>query len=213
MASKNSLNLQFKVLIQKGDVEMGAKQVTEMVRCKDFEPEYLALACHEAVTSGSTDAAIAALSVLLKFHSDNTPTPTKEAVLLRNMISLKVKSGVKESETLTFFQRAQTRLCELGAQEFLGEGEEADNEALWFAGTAWNYGLNAGNCGEWESSMRFFPCAADFYGVVRGNSEAKQCQKKAFLMAAAAVLAENSASEENLKIADFCLEKCKKASY
>ncbi|KAI5071272.1 hypothetical protein GOP47_0013523 [Adiantum capillus-veneris] len=213
-ASSGGVFLKFKVCLQMNDAEGAAKQVQELFQCPDFEPDYLTLASHEAISCKCISVAITALSRLLELScssAKSSPLENKEAVLIRNIIALSLQDSSQSSAALKYFKLARSRLRELGPEGFLGSGNMEEKEAQWYAGSAWNQGLDTVKSQEWGICREFFLCAADFYEVLPDSVENLEMRRASMMLAVGATLAGNREDAEGssvLREAVSYLDRC-----
>ncbi|KAH7300313.1 hypothetical protein KP509_24G056000 [Ceratopteris richardii] len=215
-ASIAGIFLKFKVSLQMNDGEGAAKQIEEMFQAPDFEPDYLTLASHEAISCKAISLAIVALSGLLEHlrsSGKSSNVENREAVLIRNIIALSSQDSTQRSTTLKYFKLARSRLNELGPAVFFGSGNMEEKEAQWYAGSAWNQGLDTAKSQEWDISREFFLCAADFYEVLTDNAQYMGMRRASMMLAVGATVAGNRKNAESnaaLKEALIYLDKCQK---
>ncbi|MCO5607943.1 hypothetical protein L7F22_062145 [Adiantum nelumboides] len=204
----------FKVYLQMNDAEGAAKQVQEMFQCPDFEPDYLTLASHEAISCKCIGVAITALSHLLELScsaAKSSSVENKEAILIRNIIALSFQDSSQSSMALKYFKLARSRLRELGPEGFLGSGNMEEKEAQWYAGSAWNQGLDTAKSQEWGMCREFFSCAADFYEVLSDTVENLEMRRASMMLVVGATLAGNRDDAEGsaiLREAVSYLDRC-----
>ncbi|XP_024540453.1 TPR repeat-containing protein ZIP4 [Selaginella moellendorffii] len=205
--------LKFKICLQINDEVGAANQVSKMIKCADFEPEYLTLASHEAVACKNIKVAVSALSNMLVMISSNSrpPAGTKEVTVFRNLIFLALQDLKCQDEAVKYLKQARQRLQETGAETFLGSGSSAEKEASWFAGCAWNQGLAAAKTQDWKTCEELFACASDFYALLSDTAENLQSLETSLLLTVAALLMIcNESDTEKLKLATVYMEKCRK---
>ncbi|MCO5600500.1 hypothetical protein L7F22_054613 [Adiantum nelumboides] len=208
----------FKVYLQMNDAEGAAKQVQEMFQCPDFEPDYLTLASHEAISCKCIGVAITALLRLLELScsaAKSSSVENKEAILIRNIIALSFQDSSQSSTALKYFKLARSRLRELGPEGFLGSGNMEEKEAQWYAGSAWNQGLDTAKSQEWGMCREFFSCAADFYEVLSDTVENLEMRRASMMLAVGATLAGNREDAEGsaiLREAVSYLDRCWKVN-
>jgi hypothetical protein len=169
---------------------------------------------HEASFCGYTSVAISALSHLLDLSSEKKGVREKEAILLRNLIKLvNDKSPDDTSETVQYYARAKDRLQTLGKEGFFGGGMVGEKEVRWFAGSAWNSGLQAAKSEDWLNCARFLESASAFYEHLPEALEDLQALSLCHMMGAAAALqAVEQPNVEELKSVEEKLEKYKAVS-
>eukprot|EP00897_Mesotaenium_endlicherianum_P003315 jgi/Mesen1/3010/ME000177S02279 len=190
-----------------------AKQVEKMLSYSDFEPDYLTLACHEAIACNSTNAALAALSSLLDLYKKGRSMEVKQVVVLRNIIVLLTEKAesIDHGEALSYYKMAKDKLGEQGFDTFFGGGPTGQKEARWFAGSAWNHGVEAGKKDNWQACAEYLEVASYFFEALPETAETLNSLRLSLLLAAASLLApESNADGEQLKRASSCLDRCRK---
>lgn len=159
--------------------------------------------------------AVSALSHLLTLSLEKKAVQEKEAILLRNLIKLTGDESPGDfSKTIQHYEKARDRLQALGKEAFFGGGTVGDKEVKWFAGSAWNSGLQAAKTGDWPLCARLFACTSAFYEQLPDPSlEDLEAVKLSHLLGATASLqASESVSAEEVKSVEAELEKCKLVS-
>ncbi|GJP70589.1 hypothetical protein CLOP_g1512 [Closterium sp. NIES-67] len=117
------------VFLKQKSEARAAQDVEKMISCKDFEPDYLALASHEALASGQSRVAVQALRQLQKLISAGTKIGMVEAVVVRNIITLVTEKVGNMVEALEFFQVAISRVAAIGTEGFfalLADGDTSE---------------------------------------------------------------------------------------
>lgn len=201
--------MQFKILLQaRNDIE-GCKQLQRMLQCPDFEPEFLNLACHEAVACKMTAVAIAALCSMLTLYSSERTPVTREVVVLRNLILLLLQEKGRRCDIIKHFKFAQKRLQDIGCEKFFGAGVNGEREAKWYSGAAWNEAIACGRQQDWKSCFEFYSLSSDFYSVLPPSPVSLQFVQTALLLSVSALLATEDLNEsEVVHIATTYLDKC-----
>lgn len=200
---------QFKIVLQTRDEKEASKQVERMVKCPDFEPEFLNLACHEAIACKMITVAVAALCGMLTLYSSERIPATGEVVVLRNLILLLVQGKNKRSDILKYFKCAQKRLQDAGSEKFFGAGSNGEREAKWFSGAAWNQAIECGRDEDWKSCFEFYAISSNFYSELPPSPGSLQFVQTALLLSVSALLATEDMNEnEVLHIATTYLDKC-----
>uniref|UniRef100_A0A803L876 Protein ZIP4 homolog n=1 Tax=Chenopodium quinoa TaxID=63459 RepID=A0A803L876_CHEQI len=157
--------LKFKIYLQKNDHAAAITQMKAMTGCTDFTTEFLSLAAHEAVACRALGVAVSSLSDLLNFYTSGKPMPVAEIVVVRTTLAILVQESGHEYDLLKHMKRAQTRMTELGPDNFFGKGEVGRREQNWIATNAWNAGTRAGLEENYELCAEFLSLAAEFYDV------------------------------------------------
>uniref|UniRef100_A0A0D6R254 Protein ZIP4 homolog n=1 Tax=Araucaria cunninghamii TaxID=56994 RepID=A0A0D6R254_ARACU len=203
--------LKFKICLQLKDEAAAIKQIDRMLRCTDFDAEYLTLASHEAIACKSIGVATGALSTLLKLYSSGKQISTKEVVVVRNIILLHLEEPRSLPEALKYLKYAQKRMTESGTEQFFGADVIAEKEINWFAGSSWNSGLKAGKSNNFDLAAEFFKCASEFYGAVEDSVENLKMLLKSLILSVASLLA-TSQNKDQSRLAEAIahLEKSKK---
>ncbi|KAK9138994.1 hypothetical protein Sjap_009588 [Stephania japonica] len=164
--------LKFKIYLQKNDANAAVDTIQTMTTCIDFTPDFLLLSAHEAIASQALPVAIASLSNLLKLYSPGKAMPTPEVVVVRSLVAVLAQNQGTELEILKFTRHAQTRMLELGLEQFFGKGEIGTRERNWFAVNSWNIGIKIGKEKKYALCAEFLELASEFYGVaVEGDGE------------------------------------------
>lgn len=204
--------MQFKIALQARNETDACKQVERMLKCPDFEPEFLNLACHEAVACESITVAAAALCSMLELYSsERTGLATGEAVVVRNLILLLIQEKNKRSDILKYFKYAQKRLQDVGCEKFFGDGSIGEREAKWFSGASWNQAMECGSEQDWKFCAEFYAVSSNFYSVLPKSLGSLQFVQTALLLCVSASLAAVDANEnEVIHIATNYLDKCQK---
>ncbi|OAE23424.1 hypothetical protein AXG93_961s1180 [Marchantia polymorpha subsp. ruderalis] len=135
--------LKFKIFLQTSKESEAAEEVEKMVKCPDFEPNFLTLAAHEAMAQNCPKVAINALSNLLGLESEKRKSTIKDVILIRNLVSLSLRDTGNQKEFFRYVKLAQTLSTDAGFESFFGSGSLGQQEAKWFASTSWNQGLVA----------------------------------------------------------------------
>eukprot|EP00850_Spirogloea_muscicola_P019262 SM000187S03879 [mRNA] locus=s187:161324:165401:+ [translate_table: standard] len=200
---------------QKRVEDEAIEQVEKMLTCPDFEPDYLTLACHEAIACKCNVVAVQALKRLLDLFIVSQPVDVVEAVIARNIISLcsspmSGKGGVEGSNLFfEYHEYSRTRLADIGFERFFGSGSIGQKEARWFASSAWHCGLDAGRKKENGPCSFFFEWSAELYAALPDSVENLHLQKLALLVAAGAHLSCSDGDEEKrIRAASQHLKKC-----
>lgn len=202
---------QFKIALHTRDETDACKQVDKMLKCSDLEPEFLTLACHEAIACKNVSAAIAALSSMLSLYSSERVLATGEVTVLRNLILLLIREKKNRCETLKYFKHAQKRLEEVGSEKFFGCGGNEEREAKWFAGASWNQATEAGKEQDWKACFELYAVSSEFYAVLPQSLSNLQTLQTALLLCVSALLAiDDECDSESLKSAKYYLDKCRK---
>ncbi|XP_021763776.1 TPR repeat-containing protein ZIP4-like [Chenopodium quinoa] len=136
-----------------------------MMGCSDFTTEFLSLLAHEAVACRALEVVVSSLHDLLNFYTSGKPMPIAEIVVIRTTLEILVQESGHELDVLKYMKRAQTRMTELGPDNFFGKGEVGRRERNWIAAKAWNAGTRAGVEESYELCEEFFILAAEFYDV------------------------------------------------
>ncbi|XP_074284045.1 TPR repeat-containing protein ZIP4 [Silene latifolia] len=191
--------LKFKIYLQTNDHTAAITQMKAMMRCTDFTTAYLSLSAHEAVACRALSVAVASLSDLLNFYTSGKQMPIAEIVVFRTILAILTQEPGNELEVLNFMKRAESRISELGPDNFFGKGEVGIRERNWIATIAWNIGTKAGAEKNYELCAEFMHTSADFYsaimdGEIEGNS-AMVC--KSIILSVSAMLS----SEKQNKVA------------
>jgi len=201
--------MQFKIVLQARDETEAGKQVEKMVKCPDFEPEFLILACHEAIACKMITVAVAALCSMLTLYSSGRIPATGEVVVLRNLILLLDKGKNKRNDILKYFKCAEKRLQDVGSEKFFGAGSNGEREAKWFSGAAWNQAMECGREEDWKSCFEFYAISSNFYSVLSPSPCSLQFVQTALLLSVSALLATEDMDEnEVIHIATTYLDKC-----
>lgn len=182
--------MQFKIFLQKNDYDGAITQIQAMTTCLDFQQDFLSLSAHEALACHALPVAVASLSCMLNFYASGKSMPTKEVVVLRNLVTVLNKGQGNEQQALKFLKHACARASELGPDCFFGKDEAGRREWKWFAVTSWNLGTKAGQNKNYESSAEFFRLASDFYSIVEGSEQENNVMVcKSLVLAASAMIA------------------------
>lgn len=200
---------QFKIFLQTSKESEAAEEVEKMVKCPDFEPNFLTLAAHEAMAQNCPKVAINALSNLLGLESEKRKSTIKDVILIRNLVSLSLRDTGNQKEFFRYVKLAQTLSTDAGFESFFGSGSLGQQEAKWFASTSWNQGLVAIKSKDWQLSGDILACASDFISSLEETHENLQWLQKSLLLATSCLLAADS-GVECLKMATKMLEKCRK---
>ncbi|KAK9141412.1 hypothetical protein Scep_011093 [Stephania cephalantha] len=164
--------LKFKIYLQKNDANAAIDTIQTMTTCIDFTPDFLLLSAHEAIASQALPVAIASLSNLLKLYSPGKAMPTPEVVVVRSLVAVLAQNQGTELEILKFTRHAQTRMLELGLEQFFGKGETGTRERNWFAVNSWNIGIRIGKEKKYALCAEFLELASEFYGAaMEGDGE------------------------------------------
>ena len=205
--------LQFKIALQSNSLEEASAQVKKMSMCRDFEPDFLTLASHEAVASNQAIVAVAALCSLLALECTDQASKVKEAIIIRNIITLlSEKMGKGAEDILPYYQQAKECLDVSTVAAFCGDGIPGEQEGLWFAASALDHGLQLGKDGKWQLSSDFLVVAAAFYNALPGSPENLQSEKLALILASSSLLDNGEVDSNTLKLANKSLERCKTVS-
>jgi hypothetical protein len=167
-----------------------------MVGCVDFNPEFLVLITHEAITCKSTRVAVASLTFLLGLYSAGKSMSMAEVAVLRNLIELLRREQGTEDEILKYSRRAKLRVSDLGVEGFFGNGAVGWRELNWFAVSSWNMALRVAEEQKYDLSAEFFELAAEFFGGA-SNTEGDENRPtvcKALIMSVTSML---KAEEQN----------------
>ncbi|RWW12653.1 hypothetical protein GW17_00023672 [Ensete ventricosum] len=170
---------QFKIHLQKKDEKEAINQMQAMLDCIDFNPEFLTLCTHEAISCQTLPVAIASLSVLLNLYSPGKKLPMPEVAVLRNLISLLHRIPNSEPEILKYTKYARARMVDIGVECFFGKGAVGRRELNWFAGISWNMGQKSGKEKNYESCAKFFELASELYSALGdedGGNQAISCK-------------------------------------
>ena len=182
-----------------------------MLKCPDFEPEYLQLACHEAIACKTIPVAVAALRSMLGLYSSERILATGEVVVLRNLILLLIQEKHNRSDVLKYLKYAQKRLQDIGCEKFFGAGGNGEREAKWFSGVSWNQGMECAKEQDWKSCAEFYAISSNFYSVLPRSLGSLQFTQTALLLCVSALLAAVDVNEnEVIHIATNYLDKCQK---
>ncbi|XP_057861908.2 TPR repeat-containing protein ZIP4 isoform X2 [Cryptomeria japonica] len=187
----------FKICLQLKDEAGAIKQLERMIRCTDFDAEYLTLASHEAIACKSIGVATSALSNLLKLCSSAKQISSKEMVVVRNIILLHLDDPNALSEVLKYFNYAKKRMQELGIEQFFGTGITVEKEINWFAGSAWNSGLKASKSNNFDLAAELFTCASEFYGALEDSVENLKMLSKSSILSIASMLTSQKKDNKN----------------
>ncbi|RZB93703.1 TPR repeat-containing protein ZIP4 [Glycine soja] len=160
---------QFKIYLQKNDHQGAINQIEAMTTCLDFQPDFLSLSAHEAVTCHALPVAVASLSSLLNFYASGKSMPTAEVTVERTLLIVLSQEPGNEQQVVKFLKHALTRASEIGPDCFFGKEEVGRREWNWFAVTSWNFGTKTGQDKNYELSAEFFRLASDFYALVEGS--------------------------------------------
>ncbi|KAG5013963.1 hypothetical protein JHK82_026098 [Glycine max] len=161
--------LKFKIYLQKNDHQGAINQIEAMTTCLDFQPDFLSLSAHEAVTCHALPVAVASLSSLLNFYASGKSMPTAEVTVERTLLIVLSQEPGNEQQVVKFLKHALTRASEIGPDCFFGKEEVGRREWNWFAVTSWNFGTKTGQDKNYELSAEFFRLASDFYALVEGS--------------------------------------------
>lgn len=203
--------MQFKIRLQAGNETEACKQVERMLKCPDFEPEFLNLACHEAIACKMITVAVVALRSMLTLYASERIPATGEVVVLRNLILLLVQVKNKRSDIIMYFRCAQNRLQDVGCEKFFGVGSNGEREAKWFSGASWNQAIECGREEDWKSCFEFYAISSNFYSVLPPSPGSLQFVQTALLLSVSALLATEDVNEnEVIHIATTYLDKCQK---
>lgn len=203
--------MQFKIELQARNETDACKQIERMLKCPDFEPEFLNLACHEAIACKTITVAVAALSSMLSLYSSERILATGEVVVLRNLILLLIQEKNKRSDVLKYFKYTQKRLQDVGCEKFFGAGSNGEREVKWFSGASWNEAMECGSEQDWKSCAEFFAISSNFYSLLPKSLGSLQFVQTALLLCVSALLAAVDVNEnEVLHIATNYLDKCQK---
>lgn len=203
--------MQFKILLQARNETEACKQVERMLKCPDFEPDFLNLACHEAIACKTKTVAVAALGSMLTLYSSERILATGEVNVLRNLILVLVQDKNKRSDVLKYFKYAQKRLHDLGCEKFFGAGSNGEREAKWFSGASWNQAIECGREQDWKSCFEFYAISSNFYSALPQSPGSLQFVQTALLLSVSALLAIEDVNEiEVIDIATTYLDKCQK---
>lgn len=186
-----------------------------MVKCVDFNAEYLTLAAHEAMASQCYTVAIESLSVILDLYSPGKQMPMPEVAVLRNLIALIQRDRGTESDVLKYTRRARNRMSELGAENFFGKGAVGSREIGWFAGNSWNMALKSGGDKRYGYCAEFLELASEFYGAANGETiESKAMACKALILSVGAMISGEEQGQKALTDCDIkkAMEMLEKAS-
>ncbi|KAG5008165.1 hypothetical protein JHK85_026707 [Glycine max] len=159
----------FKIYLQKNDHQGAINQIEAMTTCLDFQPDFLSLSAHEAVTCHALPVAVASLSSLLNFYASGKSMPTAEVTVVRTLLIVLSQEPGNEQQVVKFLKHALTRASEIGPDCFFGKEEVGRREWNWFAVTLWNFGTKTGQDKNYELSAEFFRLASDFYALVEGS--------------------------------------------
>uniref|UniRef100_A0A0D9YIH4 TPR repeat-containing protein ZIP4 n=1 Tax=Oryza glumipatula TaxID=40148 RepID=A0A0D9YIH4_9ORYZ len=198
--------LKVKINLQKGEEDEAFKQMKTMVGCVDFNPEFLTLTAHEAMSCKSFGVAVASLSYLLGLYSAERPMPMPEVAVLRNLIELLSREPGTEAEILKYSRRAKQRMADLGVESFFGSGIVGGRELNWFADLSWNMGLRASKEKKYNFGAEFFELAAEFFSSSNAECDenrSKVC--KALIMAVTIML--NAEELNNSPLSDSDIKK------
>ncbi|XP_042459432.1 TPR repeat-containing protein ZIP4-like [Zingiber officinale] len=193
--------LKYKIYLEKKDENEAIKQMQAMVSCIDFNPEFLTLCTHEAISCRLLPVAIASLSVLLNIYSPGKKMPMTEVAILRNLISLLHRSPNNELEILKYTKYARARMVEIGVECFFGKGAVGSRELNWLAGISYNMGLTTGNEKKYEFCAKFFELASAFYTAItdeEGVNQATSC--KCLIISVGALL--NAEKQKEVTLVD-----------
>ncbi|KAL6616520.1 hypothetical protein ACP70R_038790 [Stipagrostis hirtigluma subsp. patula] len=164
--------LKFKIHVLKKEEDEAIRQMKIMVGYADFDPQFLALAIHEAIACKSVRVAVASLTFLLGLYSPGKPMPMTEVAVLRNLIALLLREPGSEAEILKYSRRAKLRMAELGVEAFFGKGTVGLRELNWFAVNARDMALRVANEKKYDYCAEFFELAAEFFGSSNGEDDA-----------------------------------------
>ncbi|MQM00675.1 hypothetical protein Taro_033415 [Colocasia esculenta] len=209
----NCAFLKLKIYLQRKAEEAAIDQIHAMVKCIDFNPDYLTLAAHEAMASRCYPVAIASLSVVLDLYSPGKQMPMPEVAVLRNLITLLQRNEDIEPEVLKYTRRAWNRVSELGTESFFGKGAVGGRELGWFAGNSWNMGLRSGADKKYGYCADFLELASEFYGAADGETiESKAMSCKALILSVGAMISgeeqgQSTVTDSDIKKAMEMLEK------
>ncbi|KAL2936105.1 TPR repeat-containing protein ZIP4 [Bienertia sinuspersici] len=182
---------QFKICLQKKDHSAAITQIKAMMSCTDFTTAYLSLAAHEAVACHALPVAVSSLCDLLNFYTSGKSMPIAEVAVFRTILVILIQEPGQELEVLKHMKKAQTRMAELGPDNFFGKGEVGRRERNWIATNAWNVGTKAGVGKNFELSAEFLSLAAEFYDVkIDGEAEGNNMMVwKSIVLAVSAMIA------------------------
>nr|PNR59206.1 hypothetical protein PHYPA_001997 [Physcomitrium patens] len=204
-----SIFLKLKIGLQTRNEAEACKEVERMLKCTDFEPEFLNLACHEAIACKTITVAVAALSNMLSLYSSDRVMVTEEVVVLRNLILLLIQGKTKRSDILWHFKYANKRLQELGYEKFFGTGSSGEREAKWYSGASWNQAMECGKEQDWKSCFEFYAISSNFYCVLPPTPGSLRSVQTALLLCVSALLTTDDVNEtEVIHIATTYLDKC-----
>ncbi|CAL9131213.1 unnamed protein product [Musa textilis] len=198
--------LKFKIHLQKKDEKEAINQMQAMLDCIDFNPEFLTLCTHEAISCQILPVAIASLSVLLNLYSPGKKLPMPEVAVLRNLISLLHRIPNSEPEILKYTKYARAKMVDLGVECFFGKGAVGRRELNWFAGISWNMGQKSGKEKNYESCAKFFELASEFYSALGdedGGNQAVSC--KSLIVSVGAML--NAEEHKKAPMSDIDVKK------
>jgi hypothetical protein len=201
---------QFKIALETRNETEASNQIKRMISSSDFDPDYLSLASHEAISCRSINVALTALLSLLDLCIEKTHVvQTKESVILRNIIALTLEQQKDSSAVVSLYNRVRDLLSQMGFDQFFGEGTAGQKEGRWFAFSAWNHGLFCGKSCDWKNCADFFLCASDVLELmVDKSTDHLRSLKTASLLAASSIMAVDVKSDDSLKIAHSYLMKC-----
>ncbi|KAG0569005.1 hypothetical protein KC19_6G058500 [Ceratodon purpureus] len=203
--------LKFKMGLQSRNETDACKQIERMLKCPDFEPEFLNLACHEAIACKSITVAVSALCSILSLYTSERILATGEVVVLRNLILLLIQEKNRRSDILKYFKYAQKRLHDVGCEKFFGAGSNGEREVKWFSGAAWNEAMECGSEQNWKSCAEFFAISSNFYSQLPKSLGSLQFVQTALLLCVSALLTAVDVKEsEVIHIATNYLDKCQK---
>ncbi|CAL0302872.1 unnamed protein product [Lupinus luteus] len=181
---------QFKIYLQKNDLQGAIKQIEVMTTCLDFQPDFLSLSAHEAVACHALPVSVAALSSMLNFYTSGRSMPTAEVTVLRTLVTVLSQEPGNEQHIHKFLRHAYSRASDLGPDCFFGKEEVGRRERNWFAVTAWNCGTKTGQNKNYELSAEFLILASDFYALLEGSGhETNVMVCKSLVLAASSMIA------------------------
>jgi hypothetical protein len=187
--------------LQKEEEEEAIKLMKTMVGYADFNPEFLTLSIHEAMSCKSRRVAVPSLTFLLGLYSAGKPMSMTEAAVLRNLIALLLREPGSEAEILKYSRRAKLRMSELGLEGFFGKGTVGLH---WFAVSTWNMAVMVSKERKYDYSAEFFELAAEFFYSSNGEDNANCAMVcKSLIMSVSSMLYAEKLKESPLSDSDL----------
>jgi hypothetical protein len=190
--------------LQKEEEEEAIKLMKTMVGYADFNPEFLTLSIHEAMSCKSRRVAVPSLTFLLGLYSAGKPMSMTEAAVLRNLIALLLREPGSEAEILKYSRRAKLRMSELGLEGFFGKGTVGLHELHWLAVSTWNMAVMVSKERKYDYSAEFFELAAEFFYSSNGEDDANCAMVcKSLIMSVSSMLYAEKLKESPLSDSDL----------